>query len=259
MLETPQRSISFTLDHVRYVLSRTSVESQLLNVEPEAGQKHYVLVNSRWFPVLQALEVALDVPRSRFRSSGAIRHFAALGFELRGEREPRTLAPNQTRSSEPLAAPVVEPELIAGDHVDDGWHTEARVQSVVVHSLVEDGWRILREANTASREHGIDVIAEFDGITYGIEVKGFPSRGYADPRRAAETKRTSPSTQAGHWYSQAMLSAARLRGNQPDLRSVIALPDFNRYRTLVSQTRGSLEASQIEVWWVDSDGQLSKP
>ena len=87
-------------------------------------------------------------------------------------------------------------------------------------------------ANTATKEHGIDVIAARDGQTVGVEVKGFPSRGYADPARAGEVKRTSPSTQAGHWYSQAVLAAMRLRGKEPEWRSVIALPDFPRYREL---------------------------
>lgn len=73
-------------------------------------------------------------------------------------------------------------------------------------ALAADGWRILSVANTATKEHGIDVIASRDGQTVGIEVKGFPSRGYADPARANEVKRTSPSTQAGHWYSQAVLA-----------------------------------------------------
>lgn len=36
-----------------------------------------------------------------------------------------------------------------------------------------------------------------DGQTAGVEVKGFPGCGYADPARAGEVKRTSPSTQAG--------------------------------------------------------------
>jgi hypothetical protein len=102
------------------------------------------------------------------------------------------------------------------------------------------------------------VIAARDGQTAGIEVKGFPSRAYADPARAGERKRTSPSTQAGHWYSQAVLAAMRLRGKEPSWRSVIALPDFPRYRGLHSETVGSLAAAGIEVWWVDQAGELQR-
>ena len=139
------------------------------------------------------------------------------------------------------------------------WHTEANVQAMLVTSLATADWRILSVANTATKEHGIDVIAERDGQTAGIEVKGFPSRAYANPARAGEQKRTNPSTQAGHWYSQAVLAAMRLRGNEPTWRSVIALPDFPRYRALHSETDGSLAAAGIEVWWVDQAGALQRP
>ena len=139
------------------------------------------------------------------------------------------------------------------------WHTEANVQALLVTALATDGWRILSVANTATKEHGIDVIASRDAQTFGVEVKGFPSRAYADPARAAERKPTSPSTQAGHWFSQAVLAAMRLREKEPTWRSVIALPDFPRYRALHSETVGSLAAAGIEVWWVDQTGSLHRP
>ena len=48
----------------------------------------------------------------------------------------------------------------------------------------------------------------------------------------------------------------RLRGKEPTWRSVIALPDFPRYRDLYGETVGSLTAAQIEVWWVSSAGTV---
>nr|WP_243731805.1 hypothetical protein [Nocardioides ochotonae] len=140
----------------------------------------------------------------------------------------------------------------------DEWHSEANVQALLVTALATDGWRIISVANTATKEHGIDVIATKNGMTSGIEVKGFPSRVYADPARAGEPKRTRPSTQAVHWYSQAVLAAMRLRGREPAWQSVIALPDFPRYRSLHSETSESLAAAAIEVWWVGEDGEVSR-
>ena len=138
--------------------------------------------------------------------------------------EPNTASQASTESTPAAAVRLVE------------WHTEASVQASLVTALRADGWRIVREANTATKEHGIDVLASRDGQMVGIEVKGFPSRGYADPARANEVKRTSPSTQAGHWYSQAVLA---------------------RYRALHAETVGSLTAAQIEVWWVDQQSLVS--
>lgn len=154
---------------------------------------------------------------------------------------------------------VREPQLANTARLSGEWHTEANVQSSLVTALAADGWSILSVANTSTKEHGIDVVAARDGQTVGIEVKGFPSRNYADSARAAETKRTSPSTQAGHWYSQAVLAAMRLRGKEPAWRSIIVLPDFRRYRELHAQTVGSLTAAQIEVWWIDQSGALLAP
>lgn len=88
--------------------------------------------------------------------------------------------------------------------------------------------------------------------------QGYPSRSYADPARSAETKRTQPSTQAGHWYAQAVLAAMRLRSKRPELRSVIALPHFSRYRDLYAETKGSLDAAYIELWWVNDRGEVSE-
>lgn len=154
------------------------------------------------------------------------------------------------------ADPLPEPQLGETERLSGVWHTEANVQSALVTALVTEGWRILSVANTASKEHGIDVAAARDSQTVGIEVKVFPSRGYADPARAGEAKRTSPSTQAGHWYAQAVLAAMRLRGKEPTWRSVIALPDFPRYRDLHAETAAPLAAAQIEIWWVDQVGAV---
>lgn len=258
-METQGRaSIRFTLNGQRHELSRDDVESRLADVAPDAIRKHAVMVNGTWFPVIQAFEVATGIPRSEFMSNTARRHLAALGYEIAGDVEPRTAPPVVHSAVKPAAAASPrdpeEPAGLAGE-----WHTEANVQASLVTALAADGWRILSVANTATKEHGIDVIASRDGQTVGIEVKGFPSRGYADPARANEVKRTSPSTQAGHWYSQAVLAAMRLRGKEPAWRSVIALPDFPRYRDLHAETAGSLAAAQIEVWWVDQAGAVHRP
>jgi len=253
-------SIQFTLNGQRYELSREGVESCLVDVAPDAIRKHAVQVNDTWFPVIQAFELATGIPRSEFMSNTARRHLAALGYQVAGNVETRTTPPAARPA---LATPSVPTpprrDLAAAVEVEGEWHTEANVQAALVTALAGEGWRILSVANTATREHGIDVIASRDGQTAGVEVKGYPSRGYADPARAGEVKRTSPSTQAGHWYSQAVLAAMRLRGKEPQWRSVIALPDFSRYRDLHAETAGSLAAAQIEVWWVDQAGSVQRP
>jgi hypothetical protein len=252
-------SIRFTLNGHRYELSRKDVEDNLAQVRPDTIRKHAVRINETWFPVIQAFEAATGVSRSEFVSHTARRHLASLGFEVAGDIQARSGPPNARTARKPPGVDA-QTKNIREDQpqLPEEWHTEANVQSTLVTALASEGWRILSVANTATKERGTDVIAARDGQTVGIEVKGFPSRGYADPARAGERKRTAPSTQAGHWYSQAVLSAMRLRSREPTWRSVVALPDFARYRDLYSETAGSLAAAQIEVWWVDQTGSVQR-
>lgn len=134
---------------------------------------------------------------------------------------------------------------------------EKRVQSLVIAYLAREGWTLTSEANTDSREHGIDVVAERNGQTVGIEVKGYPGTDYSDPRRAGEVKISHPSAQAGTYFAQAVLTAMRLRSRRPDMISVIAVPDVPRYRSLVTEITGSLEAARIVVWLVNEDGDVA--
>ena len=285
--------IEFTLNGRLYVLARAVVEGRLEGVEPHAIREHAVLVNGEWFPARQALAVALGIPDHLVKSRTARAKLSALGFETRrvtdptgdasaaagtpeseatsgtdsdqapptpSEAAPDSSSPNGASAQEPRtrgrsAAPG-QPAQPARRTPDPG-RPEADVQAFVVAALGAAGWAIRSVANTATKEHGIDIVAERDGQTVGVEVKGFPGLNYADPGRADRRKRTRPSTQAVHWYSQAILAAMRLRTKHPEWRSVIALPDHPRYRTLHTETAGSLAAAAIEVWWVDATGNVS--
>lgn len=250
-----RESIRFTLNGRRYELVRGDVEDRLAQLAPDVIRKHAVRVNDTWFPVIQAFEVGTGISRPEFTSYTARRHLAALGFVVSGGVEPRTPQPQPQRHPA-VTSSTLPPDGEKRSDPAGAWHTEAQVQASLVTALAGEGWRILSVANTATRERGIDVVASREGQTVGIEVKGYPSREYADPARAGEVKRSRPSTQAGHWYSQAVLAAMRLRGKEPEWRSVIALPDFPRYRDLLAETAGSLRAANIEVWWVDQVGHL---
>jgi hypothetical protein len=63
-----------------------------------------------------------------------------------------------------------------------------------------------------------------------IEVKGFPGRSYADPRKADQVKPTNPLTQARHWYAAAMLQAMLMRAQHPAYESESVCPCWPRRR-----------------------------
>jgi hypothetical protein len=245
----------FTLNGQLLELTAAGVQDRLRDVSPESLQEYGVRIGMVLYPVKQAFEVATDVPRRRFTTQVARRQFARLGFELvvTGRRRPAEVPPEGSGGrGEGQATLATEPLASGGD-----WHTEARVQAMVVDYLVRDGWQILSVADTARRERGIDIVAVREAETLAIEVKGFPGRDYADLRRRGEKKRANPSGQATGWYGRAVLTAMLTRSRRPQDRSIIALPDFPRYHDLFRGTAGSLEKCGVEVWWVSKEGSVT--
>lgn len=144
-----------------------------------------------------------------------------------------------------------------GTTTAEEWHSEAAIQGAVVLHLALAGWTVLSVANTATREHGVDIEASRGVNRVVVEVKGYPSRFYADPRRAGEPKPALPASQARVWFSQAVYAAMRLRTTQPTWASVIALPDFPTYRRLSEGVAWALGQCAVQVWWVSEDGAVT--
>lgn len=117
------------------------------------------------------------------------------------------------------------------------WYWEGNVVNAIARHLEADGWTILSQADTHSRQQGVDLHARRGERELLIEAKGYPSTGYRDPLRAAEVKPTNPTNQAQHWYSHALLKVMRLQTKHPDATVAMAFPDFPRYRTLFAETR----------------------
>jgi hypothetical protein len=86
---------------------------------------------------------------------------------------------------------------------------------------------------------------------------GFPSRSYADPRRADQVKPTNPQTQARHWYAAAMLQAMLMRQQHPIYEIAVAFPDVPTYRALHQRTRASLAHLRVVTYFVSADGQVT--
>lgn len=206
-MDQADRCVQFILNGNPFELTRRQVERAVSGLATGQGHKFAVTVNGAFYPVKHVLEAATGVARKDFTSSVARKHLSALGFEIRGvgTSEGGAKVPHSGMPSTESAG-LGEVGTGVGE-----WHTEAKVQSAVVAALVGRGWEILSVANTATKQHGIDVIAANAGRTIGVEVKGYPSKHYADPAKAGQPKATSPSTQAGHWYSQAVLAAPSSR------------------------------------------------
>jgi hypothetical protein len=140
--------------------------------------------------------------------------------------------------------------------VTTDWFWEGNVVNALAHCLAGKGWKIEGQADTNSKERGVDLRASRDGRTLLVEPMGYPSTTYRDPRRADERKPTNPTNQAQQWYSHALLKVLRLQTAYPQAKVALAFPDFPRYETLFRETKLGLEKLGIAVLFVDSLGQV---
>lgn len=140
--------------------------------------------------------------------------------------------------------------------VTTDWFWEGNVVNALAESLAEKGWRIESKANTRTKEQGVDISASREGRTLFVEVKGYPSTTYRDPRLAGERKSTNPTNQAEKWYSHALLKAVRLQTKYPRASVALAFPDFPRYQTLFDETKLGLEKLGVAVLFVNAAGEV---
>lgn len=126
------------------------------------------------------------------------------------------------------------------------WFWEGNVQAMVVKYLAKQGYSIRSVANTATRAPGKDIEAERSEKSLWITVKGFPEG----------TKKTQPSTQAGHWFSGAIFDLIKYRGESSTAELAIALPDFPRYRKLAEKISWFQSATKFSYFWVQENGEV---
>jgi hypothetical protein len=144
----------------------------------------------------------------------------------------------------------------AAIEVTADWYWEGNVVDAIARFLEDAGWVVVSKANTHAKERGVDIHATKDGRTLFIEAKGFPAKGYRDPRRAGERKPTNPTKQAQQWYSHALLKVMRLQTKHPDAIVALGFPNFPRYRALFEETRGGLEKLGVAFMTVRENGDV---
>jgi len=195
-------------------------------------------------PVIQGMTVNL----SGGPPSAAGTPFEQVGrgeFRLRGDAKP---GPADTGSPSPEPSNAID--------ASRWWAWEGNVQHQIAQHLRVEGWAVLREADTARGERGVDLLAEKDSTQLAIEVKGYPETTYARGPRRGEPKPTSPSLQASHWLANALMTAMKLVGDEQYDRVAIGLPDMPRYRSLLRQLSVALVRLNVDVLLVTEGGDV---
>ncbi|MCG0274901.1 MAG: hypothetical protein L5655_01885 [Thermosediminibacteraceae bacterium] len=128
--------------------------------------------------------------------------------------------------------------------VKSSWYSEENIQSSLVAYLVSQGYIIRRVANTFSREHGKDIVAETpEGRQLWVSVKGFPEN------------KSHP--QARHYFAQAVFDAVLYRDENPSVEIALALPDgFPTYKNLASRISWLRRTLPLKIYWIDNLGNV---
>lgn len=172
----------------------------------------------------------------------------ARGVRQRGAR------PDAGRTSAPT--PVHEPATDPEPATDGTWTWEGNVQTAVVRWLEADGWTVLRQADTRSGEHGLDIEARRGNERLAVEVKGYPQATYARGVRAGEAKRWHPGAQARTYFGTGLHAAVIQRDRATGEQVALALPDLKTYRGLFDQVRSALRDLGIRAFLVGQDGSV---
>jgi hypothetical protein len=146
------------------------------------------------------------------------------------------------RSIEPLNAA----KPLNKQNKQELWYWEGNVQATVIKALKLAGYHINSLADTASHQHGIDIMAEKDGKHLWVSVKGYPWR----------TGNTQPSTQAGHYFKEVIFDMIEYRQRNGDVSLAVALPDFPRYRSLSQQISWLKPVAKFSYYWVKENGDV---
>jgi hypothetical protein len=145
----------------------------------------------------------------------------------------------------PAPAPAISADVaLQAGQVERPWYWEGNVQSRLAGWLEGSGHRILRVANTATRESGKDIVALApDERELWVSIKGYPER--------------SSYTQARHWFAGAVLDLILYRAENTRARLALGLPDgFATYTNLANRTAWLQLDMPFAIFWVSETGQV---
>jgi hypothetical protein len=127
------------------------------------------------------------------------------------------------------------------------WFWEGNIQAKVIEYLVTQNYQITSQADTASHQRGIDIVAEKSGINLWVSVKGYPKG----------TEKTTPSVQASHWFKQVIFDMVEYRERDKEVSLAVALPDCPRYHSMAKKILWLKPEAKFSYFWVKENGEVS--
>lgn len=132
------------------------------------------------------------------------------------------------------------------------WYCECQVQSKIAAELVMKGYTISRQADTHSREHGVDI----DGPNLKVSVKGFPGKNYMRGPKIGTPKATGVHSQARQYFSHATLDVILYRADHPNALVALGLPSMTTYLELWRKSKLVFKNNAIQAIFIDQAGGI---
>lgn len=131
--------------------------------------------------------------------------------------------------------------------------TENDVVNYACDYLVNIGYTIVQQLHTS--EHGVDIIAQRDGIRCLIEAKGETSASEHTRRYGLAFSRNQVITHV----AKALYAITRLMNNTTDKSTIygMAFPDNIHHIEAVNAIRNALDKLDIKILWVDESGKVT--
>lgn len=142
------------------------------------------------------------------------------------------------------------------------WFWEGNVQNRIIEYMTKnEGFQIIRSADPGKKERGPDIFAQRKLSNGSLErrqvaVKGYPSEKYVDGERKGEKKRANPSTQARHWFGEALLELILAKGDNENLQIALGLPDFPVYANLIKRITWFRKNIRLFYYLVTKDSEV---
>lgn len=140
---------------------------------------------------------------------------------------------------------------------EDDWFHESNVQALVKNHLKHEFGTPTKEANCLKLKKGPDLLFSKNGIDLQIEIKGYPSDKYVRGEKFGEKKKTSPKTQAKHWFAQVLRDVIIAKGKNQKLEIAIGLPKYEVYETLWKYSLWATKKLCLKCYWVSEKGSVS--
>lgn len=138
---------------------------------------------------------------------------------------------------------------------EDDWFWEGNIQERLAKYLEDKGFTVT-VTDTSSKSRGIDISATRNSDVLLVEVKGYPSNKYMDGSKQGQLKKTPPTLQAHHWFSDVFFSVIRRKNKFPHSNIAIGLPEFSRYLDSIEEAKWAFEKLGIRVFIVKSNGEI---